>query len=367
MAKKESNGQDDVFKASDVLNILRQDLIEGRLKPGDRFPTRLELRAKYNLAAETVQKIFDALIGDGFAMPRGMAGTFVSANPPHLSNFGVIFAGHPNHGDWRRFDGSLLNEALSLDNGSTRRLRHYRGIQFPSDFPDFKQLIEDCRARRVGGLIFTSRPEPETINQILTSAPGMPCVAIMERPELAHVTPLALGGEYITKGLDYFLSRGRRRVAFLNAWVHGELVQVFEHYLLEEAKLREMTVKPRWTLQIHLNASPTAQNIMQLLFANPNDRPDALFITDDNLVEQAALGLLAAGVRVPEDVEVIAHANFPWTTPCAVRAKRLGYDSREILERAMEAITLLQRQERNFSALTVSARLEDEIPRLQPR
>ena len=40
-------------------------------------------------------------------------------------------------------------------------------------------------------------------------------------------------------------------------------------------------------------------------------------------------------MRVPDDVEVVAHCNFPWLTPSLVTAHRLGYDAREVLERCL--------------------------------
>ena len=69
-----------------------------------------------------------------------------------------------------------------------------------------------------------------------------------------------------------------------------------------------------------------------------NAGPDALLISDDNLVEHATAGLVAAGARVPEDVEVVAHCNFPWPTPSVLSVERLGYDAREVLDRCLRAI-----------------------------
>ena len=57
-----------------------------------------------------------------------------------------------------------------------------------------------------------------------------------------------------------------------------------------------------------------------MLHGPAHDRPDALVITDDNLVPAATAGVLAAGRRVPADLEVVAHANFPHVTPSAVPA-----------------------------------------------
>ena len=56
------------------------------------------------------------------------------------------------------------------------------------------------------------------------------------------------------------------------------------------------------------------------------ERPDGLIVTDDNLLTSASEGLLAAGVRVPEEVSVVALTNFPNLVPSAVPVTRIGFD-----------------------------------------
>ena len=63
----------------------------------------------------------------------------------------------------------------------------------------------------------------------------------------------------------------------------------------------------------------------------PDHVPDALLITDDNLVGPATAGLKALGIRCPTDVEVVAHANFPWPTASALPITRIGFDANQLL------------------------------------
>ena len=345
--------------AGKVLDLLRKHIVTGKMPPGERFPTRLEMRAKYKLAAETVQKIFNSLIQDGFATPRGMAGTFVSQTPPHLTSVGLVFAGLS--ANWSRFDTALFNEASSLEDGRNLKLRIYRKVHYPSNYVDHIRLLEDVAAWRVGGLIFINPPRPETIKQILERAPTMPCVSIWDQPEFPHVAAVALGSKFTTKAMEYFASRQRQRVAFLNTWSPLDFAQQFDAALLAEAEAHGLTTQPQWMLQVHLDAAPSAQDITHLLFSNPEDRPDAFFITDDNLVEHATRGLLAAGVRVPEDVEVVAHANFPWPTPSAVLAQRLGYDAREIIQNCLDVLARIRNHADVSAPTLIPARFAHEV------
>src|SRR5690606_7249373 len=70
-------------------------------------------------------------------------------------------------------------------------------------------------------------------------------------------------------------------------------------------------------------------------------RPDALVILDDNVVEQATLGLHDAGVHAGDHLQVYAHCNFPWPPPSAVPVHRIGYDVRQVLN---VSLSLIDRQ-----------------------
>lgn len=82
---------------------------------------------------------------------------------------------------------------------------------------------------------------------------------------------------------------------------------------------------------------------------------------DDNLVPDATAGLVAAGVRVPDDLEVVAHANFPYVTPSAVLAKRFGYDIHRIFNTCVNIIEQLRRGEAVPQVTPLPAYLDDEL------
>ncbi|MEE4662849.1 MocR-like pyridoxine biosynthesis transcription factor PdxR [Pseudomonas viridiflava] len=57
---------------------LRECVADGRLRPGDRVPAVRALAAELNLARGTVEAAYQLLIGEGYLVPRGPAGTIVS-------------------------------------------------------------------------------------------------------------------------------------------------------------------------------------------------------------------------------------------------------------------------------------------------
>jgi DNA-binding LacI/PurR family transcriptional regulator len=117
-----------------------------------------------------------------------------------------------------------------------------------------------------------------------------------------------------------------------------------------------------WLQVVAQTAAEWARNTVQLLLAGPpRERPDALLIADDNLVEHATAGVIAAGLRAPEDVEIVAHCNFPWPAPSVLPARRLGYDTGELL---FVCLGLLERQRRGEAVpdcTRLAPRFEDEL------
>ena len=65
------------------------------------------------------------------------------------------------------------------------------------------------------------------------------------------------------------------------------------------------------------------------MFQLPADqRPDGLIITDDHLVEHATAGLRAIGLLSPEELEIVAHCNYPAMPKAGRPVRWLGFDAR---------------------------------------
>lgn len=63
----------------------RESIADGRLRPGDRVPAVRALAAELNLARGTVEAAYQLLIGEGYLIARGAAGTVVTPHLPALA------------------------------------------------------------------------------------------------------------------------------------------------------------------------------------------------------------------------------------------------------------------------------------------
>ncbi|GEM_PF-3307921 len=100
-----------------VASAIRDDIRAGRLRPGDRLPTVVELTERYGVAKMTVQKAIGELRDEGLIVSWQGRGTFVrdrADGQPPGSEFEAVM---------RRLDG-VYDEMKQLDERLTRLESH---------------------------------------------------------------------------------------------------------------------------------------------------------------------------------------------------------------------------------------------------
>lgn len=339
-----------------LTTYLRQRIVQGELTPGEQLPTRGEMEREFGLSTVTVQQALNSLISDEFVTVNGRRGTFVSSNPPHLTRYAIVLPQHPHDSArWTGFMAALCDEAARLQRAGEHRIFVHVGVEAHADNEAFQLLVREVREHRLAGLIFLS--QNDYAGTPLESEPGIARVLLGAGvPELPTMHAVSLDLDSLWQGaLGYCAARGRRRLAVLRS-EPGDAEGI-----RAEAAAHGLEVRPYWVQTVSVASAQAARQCVHLLMhAGQQERPDALFITDDNLVEAATLGLIDAGVQVPGDVEVVAHGNFPHLTPSRLPVMRLGFDIRRALQLCIEDIDR-QRQGDQAEALTkVSARFEGE-------
>ena len=348
-------------KQRKIVTELRRQIVSGAIAPSGRMATREKLCLEYEASSVTVQQALDQLMAEGFAVARGTLGTFVADRPPHLSRYIIVVAFTPQSDQYTRFWTAMDNEARRLRRDGKFDIQIRHGVENHLDNEPFQRLLADVKYHRLAGLIFLHAPFYYRHTPLLDGA-GIPRVAFME-PISGYPSVQAVHTLYtavIERGLDYLSSRGRRRVAMImNQYLPTGGVAWLEKAVAD----RGMFMEPHWMQFVHSGMSLSASHCAQLLMhRNQTVRPDGLIIADDNLVEATSAGLVRAGVRVPEDLEVVAHCNFPWPTPSVLPVKRLGFDARRVLHECIQSIDAQRRDKRIEAPILVPAVFEEELP-----
>jgi len=344
---------------------IRRQIIDGRLRPGACLPTRDEMVRLYGTSKTTVQLAINQLLREGFACARGSAGTYVADNPPHLSHYGLVFEARPAAWQpWSRFWKTLQHEALGVQEDAGCELTVYYGSSGRTDGKDYLELLSDVQSHRVAGLVFAGPPFAFQQTPVLTQ-PDVPRVGVMSQPTYGIPAVFPDMRSFVARAMEHLRRRGRRRLGYLGMWIGSE--RAVEQQLMADAARRGLTLEPYCVQGCHFETAGAAANMAHVLMRlPPESRPDGLILADDNLVEPAVAGLIEAGVRIGQDVEVVAHCNYPLDTADVVPLKRLGFDGREILRCCLEVIDVQRRGARPPMMTEIPAVFEDELPRHAP-
>jgi len=348
-------------KTERIVAELKQQIVEGALPSNHRLPTRAELTEQFGVATHTLQRALRELSHDGYVVARGKLGTFVAAHPPHLHRYALTLTSHEGSPDgWNRFYAALTGQALALNKEATpKRFCIYYDIRGDEPTEDRDRLLADLRARRLAGLIATI-PWMLQGTALLAAAERArtPVVCLSTGPQLPGQPVVNLDTyALVDRGLEHFQAAGRRRVAVLMSSMDEALLAHFA----ESAARRGLLTYPHWQHAVAPQESRAAGHLMRLLMRT-DDRPDALLVTDDHLVEPATAGLLAAGADVPGGLEVVAHCNWPFPPAAAVPVCWLGFDVRGMLRTCMEIIGQANAGSAPAPVTHIAPRFESEMP-----
>jgi LacI family transcriptional regulator len=216
-------------------------------------------------------------------------------------------------------------------------------------------------AHRVAGVIFANVPF-QLVNTPILDLPGIPRVAVQSEQLIGNV-PGVWGdsAQWVAKALDHLAALGRRRVAVIDHGMGPQFDAILQAGLTE----RGMVSHRRWHQYVSMHARAGTSNAVEIMMHDP-ERPDALLVLDDNFVEQALAGLAAAGMKVPEEVAVVGHANFPVAPAKLLPVRLLGYDANLLLRTCVDLIDRQRAGEEVPGATLVPMLWEEEVAAAKP-
>lgn len=346
--KRKSKGSMGPNGLQDEINCqLRRDIRRGIYQPGSKLPSRAELEKRYQTTPVTIQKSFDKMKEDGFIRAEGPRGTFVADHPPCFSNIGIVF---PHHFNSKRpemnFFRVLAEEALKKNSENGLNFTIYAGLNGYESEADYIRLRDDIQFERLAGIIFASSPHllyGTPLYQTIVDKKELAKVAFMSGD--SHDFPIVTNSTngYVSMIMDYLAGQGVKRLAILAAMSEERSNKVLgENAYLEAAAKRNIQILPHHIQVMYHGIAPRAKQLVQLLLhCRDQERPDALVITDDSLVEAACQGIADAGSVLPKSFITIGYCNFPAIPSTAVPLCLYGMNVNCFLDKC---ISLLMEQ-----------------------
>ena len=337
-----NNVQRPLPRQSEIVGEIRRRIISGELAPGTQLPSLNVMSEQFEASPVTVGRALKYLRQKGFVYSEERRGTFVSDNPSCLCNIGLVLPFHPFKSN---FIEAIRQEAKSITGavphgGPRRRFVFFNEILGPIEDVrrHHQELVAAVEAETLAGVIF-ARTHRLLIDTVLKANPRLPSVMFHEAV-VAGSTNVRFHCNFIEKALDAVAASGRRRVAYITTMEERGKTQL----VLDTARERGLVIHPWEVHGVRAESPDWAHNLAQIIVhESRRDRPQALVVDDDNLVPFATAGIAELGVRVPGDLMVVAHTNFPYPTYSAVPAVRLGVDIRQLMN---TVIDLLERKQR---------------------
>ncbi|HYE07891.1 MAG TPA: winged helix-turn-helix domain-containing protein [Planctomycetota bacterium] len=325
---------DPANKHAALVAILRRRVRSGQYAAGTRMPTVRDLAAEFGASVPTVSRCLVVLADQGFIVTDGRRGTRVVDHPPHRCRFGLVLPEAPDpDGRYASLHWQALADAArALARDPRRQIEAFHAVSEHPELIEHQRLLAAIRDGAIAGMVVC---EPRRLHQWLdVGRVRLPMVGAglrHDRPERGQIRldPAVL----MQQALDRVHAAGRRRLAVLMDATPWSFASV--PWLRSAAAARSIDLPEHRVQAAPLGAPAWARHAVEAMMRA--EGPDALIVADDNLLADAEAGLDAAGVAA-EAVLVVAHANYPLASPTRRPAIRLGWDMREFLARATDAI-----------------------------
>lgn len=322
-------------KHSRVTSLLRKMICAGDYANGRRLPVQQELMEKFKVSSSTIQKALGQLETEGFIEKRQKFGTKLVEQPPHLSNIGIVFPFDPKSaGYYSKFYRTVSRAAEEYQLRNKRPFLQFHGVNETEYSPERQRLMDYVLTHRLSGIIFAG-PGFEFAGTPILDEPDIPRVTMGIQSKYPEIPAVCFNSKsFIEQAFDHLISRGLEKIAVITSFLDethtAELSELIASY-------KKIYCPKQWRLELSLREPFCAHSCARLLASDPSNRPDGLIITDDNLAEYAIGGLFDAGIRIPEDIEVVEHCNFP-CPPGTARTTRLGLNVEKLVSKCVELL-----------------------------
>lgn len=287
-----------------VAEQIRREVVANR-KPGDQLASDTVQAARFGVSVNTIRAAMQLLCNEGLLVREHGRGTFVAdlsaarrvlvlILPEVLDTPSSFFFGKVFRGVEEALRGEGLEPVLCLREDQDAAVR---------------ELVRQAPPGTVRGAIVVQHRQGARFIEELEGQ-GIPVVSHGElRADWVVYNDHA---GLVGAGVDYLVARGRRRITFLQPRV--SLAGGPEWFLT--APFREAMgragaeVRADWLCAVEDPKRPgSGWDHFSAIWHSRGEKPDGLLIGMDTLYRDAAMAILHLGIRVPDDLVVVTHAN----------------------------------------------------------
>jgi DNA-binding LacI/PurR family transcriptional regulator len=290
-----------------VCELILEQMAAERLKVGDSLPTESMLAESLGVGRNTMRQAMAELSREGFIKRIQGRAAFVTKEVPRSRStttgvFGLILP------DVRGALYPSLIKGFGEISGASHRsmIICETGNDLGRQADAILQMID----RRVAGVAMvptTSGSPPHHFRQLQEH--DIPVVLCHRGFDGAEVSVVAWCWEEVARlAASAITACGHRRVAFA-AYLRYRHTQVYEDTFRQALRKQGVDLPARWVCYNEQFVNPAGEDeVRRALVAmlSSSDRPTAVFANDLAVGERVYLEALHLGLRVPEDVSIVA-------------------------------------------------------------
>jgi GntR family transcriptional regulator of arabinose operon len=325
MAKRRVTTEPHVPMHQRVLEALLQEILTGKYKPGQKFPSEAGLVQQFGTSRITIGRAVNELERRGLVERIAGSGTYVRMRGATRATFGLLV---PDLGRTEVFDPIC------------------RGIAGAPDAVDYAllwghdvgplELCEQFIEHGVSGVFFAPLEEREDAEEL-----NLEIVARLEKARIAIVLldrcymRYPLRSRYDLVGIDnrragflaadYLVRAGARRVAFVGHARGAATVDARMAGYLE-------AMRGRWELALRLDSWD------RLMDEHREHEPDGYVCANDRTAGLLMRALLFVGVRIPGDVRIVGIDDVEYASSLPVPLTTVHQPCREMGQAALGAM-----------------------------
>lgn len=320
-----------------LMEELKEEIISGRIQPGEKLPSENQFTVQYSLSRHTVRKALSLLEQEGYIEACHGKGTFCSEKMRHMKksrNIAVVTTYISDYIFPRLIQGmdNVLSEqgySIILKNTGNSRQKEAK-------------CLEELFQKDIDGLII----EPSK-SQLSCRHPGLyenlekyqiPYIFIQgiytEMKDKPHILmDDARGGYLVTK---YLLEQGHRRIT---GFFKADDIQGIQRHKGYVRALQEAGIPydPDLVVWFHTEDRRSKPSMMVKEMVKTGSLPHGIVCYNDQIAVQVIESLEDCGLQVPKDISVTGYDNSLYAqrgtgiTTIAHPQERLGEMAAELI------------------------------------
>lgn len=303
-----------------LYKTLRDQILAGRFAVNEKLPSEKELSSKFKVSRITVMRALSDLQNDGYIWRKQGSGTFIKSPAQMSCRLGLLIPGLSHAVNASVFP--LVQEQITKRAAKLGWQVLLGDAEIPDDNdPSGQKPVEVARrfvAHGVNAVAFfpfgiTPRGSAYNLNvlSVFRSA-KVPVVLvgadIVEYPDRSDYDVIALDDQHAGYLLGrHLVAQGVRRIAFIGSPNRSPSRN------LRLAGVRSAFGKAKNTSLVEITLVQNGREAKEIVAAIENGSCEAVVAENDEFAAHTMRYLLAAGLRIPEQIKICGFDNAPIT------------------------------------------------------